>query len=487
MKIAIVAAEISPWAKVGGLADVIGALPRALAAIGAQPVLIMPGYRGILSKVAAKPVAEGLAVQLGATSERFTLMLADGPGDVALYLIVHPRFFDRDGVYGENGKEYPDNVARYVFFGRAAARAAAEFVKPDVVHAHDWHAASTSIVMRADPAFAQTLDHAVSVFTIHNLAFQGICEHSDFALLGIPPSYFTMENLEFHGRVNLMKGAVVLADGASTVSPAYAREVTADPELGFGLEGVLRNKGARFIGILNGADYDEWNPATDTMIAATYEPGRPEGKRACVSSLYKSVGLAPRAGVPLVGMVSRMTAQKGFDLLREALERVMALDLKLVMLASGDSEMETFFRNAERRYPDRFRVVLEFNNAMAHRIMAGCDAFLMPSQFEPCGLTQMYALKYGTVPVVRATGGLRDTVAEFDPAEGAGNGFVFEAYRAEHLVGALARMARLFRSPEQWQRLRANCFKCDFSWTRSARSYLTWFEELGRQRLAPHT
>jgi starch synthase len=487
MKIAIVAAEISPWAKVGGLADVIGALPPALAAAGGQPVLIMPGYRRLLSQVAAKPVAEGLALQLGAASESFALMLADGPGGIPLYLVVHPRFFDRDGIYGENGKEYPDNVARYIFFGRAAARVAAEFVRPGVVHAHDWHAASTSIVMRADPALARSLGDAVSVFTIHNLAFQGICERSDFDLLGIPASYFTMENLEFHGLVNLMKGATALADGASTVSPSYAREVTADSELGFGLEGVLRHKGARFIGILNGADYGEWNPATDATIAAHYEPGRPEGKRACALALCESVGLEPRAGVPLAGMVSRMTAQKGFDLLRVALDQVMALDLKLVMLANGDSRMESFFHDAERRYPDRLRVVLEFNNALAHRIMAGCDAFLMPSRFEPCGLTQMYALKYGTVPVVRATGGLRDTVAEFDPARSTGNGFVFEAYQPEDLIGALGRMVRLFRSPEQWRRLTANCFRCDFSWARSARNYLTWFEELGRGRPAPRT
>ncbi len=482
MKIAIVAAEISPWAKVGGLADVIGALPGALKDSGAEPALILPGYRTILSAVAAKPAASGLAVRLGDREERFSVMVAEGRDGIPMYLIVHPEFFGREGVYGEKGKEYPDNLSRYVFFGRAAAMVAADLLKPDVVHAHDWHAAATPIVMRADPALAPKLGNALAVFTIHNLAFQGIFEARDFPLLGIPWPYFTIDGLEFYGRANLMKGAIVLSDGASTVSPGYASEVREDPELGFGLEGVLRHKGRQFVGILNGADYSEWNPAADPMIAGKYGPGRPAGKRACARDLREAVGLAPRGGAPLVGMVSRMTTQKGFDLLRDALTRVMELELQLVMLADGDQTLAAFFREAERRYPGRLRVLPEFDNVMAHRIQAGCDAFLMPSRFEPCGLTQMYALKYGTAPVVRATGGLRDTVVNFDPATGAGNGFVFEAYRAGDLAAALERMVRVFRNPAQWRRLMANCFAADFSWAQAARTYLDWFTGLRRER-----
>ncbi len=481
MKVAIVAAEISPWAKVGGLADVIGALPGAFRKAGAEPLLILPGYRTILSAVKAKRLASDIPIRLGDREEWFSVMLAQDRGGVPMYLIEHPGFFDRAGIYGENGKDYPDTLLRYIFFGRAAATVAAEWTKPDVVHAHDWHAAAAPIVLRADPALAGKLN-AILVFTIHNLAFQGILESRDFPLLGISPSYFTIDGLEFYGRVNLMKGAVVLSDGASTVSSGYAREVRDDTDLGFGLEGVLRYKGDRFIGILNGADYSEWNPAVDTIIAAKYSPDRPEGKRACARDLRAAVALRPREGAPLVGMVSRMTAQKGFDLLRDGLDRVMELDLQLVILGSGDPVMEQFFRDAETRYPDRLRVVLQFDNAMAHRIQAGCDAFLMPSQFEPCGLTQMYALKYGTVPVVRATGGLRDTVTEFDPSTGMGDGFVFEAYEVDGLVGALARMARVFRNRPQWQRLVANCFGCDFSWEHAARNYLEWFENLRRER-----
>ncbi len=483
MKIAIVAAEITPWAKAGGLADVIGALPAALKNVGAEPVLILPGYRSLLSALKTTPVAQNQSLMLGHLTENFSIVRAEVQGGVPAYLIVHQGFFDREGVYGEKGRDYSDNVLRYIFFGRAAAMVAADFVKPDVLHAHDWHAATAPIVMRADPAFEDRLGKTVSVFTLHNLAFQGIFDTVDFPSLGIPWSYFSIEVLEFFGRVSLMKGAIVLSDGASTVSPTYAHEVTTDPELGFGLEGVLRHKGDRFVGILNGGDYNEWNPATDSMIAAKYTPQRPDGKRECARDLRGAAQLPERA-VPLVGMVSRMTAQKGFDLLRDSLDRVLELDLQIAMLASGDPAMEKIFGEAERKHPDKLRVLLKFDNAMAHKIQAGCDAFLMPSKFEPCGLTQMYALKYGTVPVVRATGGLRDTVSEFDPRAGSGNGFSFEEYKPEALLAALSRMIAAYQRPADWKKLMANCFACDFSWERAARNYLTWFEQLLKARSA---
>jgi starch synthase len=279
-----------------------------------------------------------------------------------------------------------------------------------------------------------------------------------------------------------MKGAIALCDGASTVSPTYAREITTDPELGFGLEGVLRDKGKDFVGILNGADYHEWNPATDPQIAANYTPAKPDGKRKCTRALRDSLGLPNREDCPLVGMVTRMTSQKGVDLLRDALDTVMRLDLQLVMLASGDPALERFFKDAEKRYPEKLRAIIEFNNGMAHRIQAGSNAFLMPSRFEPCGLTQMYALRYGTAPVVRATGGLRDTISEFEPVRGTGNGFVFEKFDAEEMVAALDRMIATFRDRAKWRRLMANCFASDFSWERAAHQYLEWFTRLRKAR-----
>ncbi len=482
MKIAIVAAEISPWAKVGGLADVIGALPAALKHAGAEPAVILPAYGSILSRLPVMQVGPAMTAYLGVEAHQFRVLHAEDPHGVPLFLIDHPGFFARDGVYGERGADYADNLRRFVFFGKAAAMTVAELIKPDVMHAHDWHASVATIAARGDAMLKSRLSRTAIAFTIHNLAFQGIYSVSDFPLLGIDWSYFGIEGLEFFGRMNLMKGAVVLSDGASTVSPSYAREVTTDLDLGFGLEGVLRHKGAHFVGILNGADYREWDPARDALIAAQYSGSKPDGKRVCARDLRESLKLPPWDDCPIVGMVTRLTTQKGADLLRDALEDVMAIDLQLVMLASGDKAFEDFFSAAEKRHPDRMRVVMQFDNAMAHRIQAGADAFLMPSRFEPCGLTQMYALKYGTAPVVRATGGLRDTVAEFDPAAGRGNGFAFDDYEPAAMIAALKRMAAVFAKPPLWRKLVANCFAANFSWAESARHYIEWFTALRRER-----
>ena len=482
MKIAIVAAEITPYAKAGGLADVIGALPGALAAAGCEVSVVFPGYRSALKILSGAFVADRLSVEVGARQERFTVRGAPGAGGVRYYLIEHPEYFGREGIYGEKGRDYADNLRRYVFFGRAAAETIARLIKPDVVHAHDWHAAMVPIVIGADPAMRESFARALSIFTIHNLAFQGICDAGEFPILNLDWSYFSMDCLEFFGNINLMKGAVMLADGASTVSPTYAREVTANAELGFGLEGVLRHKGPRFVGILNGADYHEWDPAHDEIIATRYEPCTREGKRACIADLRQRVGLPAAENAPILGMITRMTPQKGLDLLKDALDAVMAMDLQLVILGSGDPGLESYFREAEARYPDRLRMVTAFDNALAHKIQAGSDIFLMPSKFEPCGLTQMYALKYGTAPVVRATGGLRDTISEFDPASGGGNGFVFQDYRGEALAAAIERAVTTWRNRELWGRLMDNCFSADFSWHRAAREYIGWFKHLREER-----
>ena len=482
MKIAIVAAEAAPHAKAGGLADVIGALPNAFKAIGHEPALIVPGYSSILDKIETAPLLRNRSIRLGDQVERFSVLSATDPHGVPMYLIEHPGFFARAEIYGEHGMDYPDNVKRFIFFSRAAAQAAAEIVRPDVMHAHDWHAASVPLAMRADSTLRDKFKNTLSIFTIHNLAFQGIAKREDFELLGIEQSYYSPGVLEFYGHMNLMKGAIVLADGVSTVSPTYAHEVTTDPELGFGLEGVLRDKGEHFVGILNGADYDEWDPEHDEHIRARYSAKNPGGKKFCSRALRESLKLPNREDCPIVGMVTRMTAQKGVDLLMEALEAVMRLDLQLVMLASGDPEKEKFFIAAQARFPEKLRVIVEFNNALAHQIQAGSDAFLMPSRFEPCGLTQMYALRYGSAPVVRATGGLRDTVREFDSAKNIGNGFVFEKFAANEMVAALARMVATFNDRTAWRRLMANCFAADFSWERAARQYASWFSSLRKER-----
>jgi starch synthase len=479
VKIVIVAAEISPWAKVGGLADVIGALPAALKSIGAEPIVIVPAYKAILDRVGTRPVERGLSVELAGDSEEFSILETSDARGMTIQLIEHDEFFGRSEIYGAEGRDYSDNLRRFIFFSRAALAAAAR-LSPDVVHAHDWHAAAVPIVMRADTALSKSFKKTLSVFTIHNLAFQGLGTSDDFPLLEIPPQYYT-HDLEFYDRMNLMKGAIRLADAVSTVSPTYAREVTSGPELGFGLEGVLREKGDRFHGILNGADYHEWDPAIDPEIKAQYSVQDPTGKVSCKRQLREKLGLPHSEVTPVIGMVSRMTTQKGFDLLRDAIDDLMWLDLQLVMLAAGEPGMEAFFHAAERRHSNRLRVMAEFNSAAAHRVQAGSDAFLMPSRFEPCGLTQMYALRYGTAPIVRATGGLCDTVTEFDSAKGTGNGFVFKDYTAGDLIAAVLRMLNVYRDQPAWHRLMTNAFAADFSWESSARLYLEWFEKLRRE------
>ena len=481
MRIAIVAAEIGPHAKVGGLADVINALPPAFKSAGADPSIIVPGYKVLLDNLAVEPFAEDQTVTLGPSREHFRILRAEVASGVPLYLIDHPGFFGREKIYGDRNGDYPDNFRRFVFFGRAAATTAA-MLRPDILHAHDWHAAAAPIVVRADAALRSQFETTSSFFTIHNFAFQGIGERDFFQLLGIDESWFSITGLEFYGRVNLVKGAVVLADGVNTVSPAYAFEVANNPTLGFGLEGVLAAKGDRFIGILNGADYDEWNPATDRLISKRYSPARRNGKKACLYDLREEMKLPHRRTSPIIAMITRMTAQKGVDLLDAALDRLVALDVQIVMLADGDPQLEQFFKSAEDHYPDNLRVNLQFDNALAHRIQAGSDMFLMPSRFEPCGLTQMYALKYGNAPIARATGGLRDTVSDFDPTSGDGNGFLFEEFQSNALVAAAARAVSTFRNPALWRQLMGNCFKADFSWSNTAREYLDWFKRIHTQR-----
>ncbi len=482
MKVALVAAEMAPYAKAGGLADVIGALPAALAECGARVSVVIPGYRCALAALRTATVGGEYRVRVGNQDERFRLRSGIGPGGVAVFLIEHDGYFGRDGIYGEGGRDYPDSIARYVFFGRAAAQVLADFIRPGVVHSHDWHSAVLPIVMRADPQLHERFAGTASLFTIHNVAFQGLCDAAQFALLNIDPAYFSIDYLEFYGQINLMKGAVVMADAASTVSPTYAREISSDPAFGFGLEGVLRAKGPRFVGILNGADYSEWNPATDHRIAARFGPGDTAGKAVCAAALRERAGFDPKSRRALIGMVSRMTAQKGFDLLAAALDDLMELEVDLIVLGSGEPQFERRLRAAERTWPRRVRLSTAFDNDLAHQIQAGCDMFLMPSRFEPCGLTQMYALKYGTAPIVRATGGLADTVVEFDPSSESGNGFVFNRYERGEMIGAIGRALDIFGRPRAWKRLMANCFAADFSWSAAASRYMELYRQLRADR-----
>jgi len=485
LRIVFVASECVPFSKTGGLADVVGALPKALAASGHDVVVLLPRYR-ITKPGPVVPSIKSLTIPLtfGAVASAFKFApVQDGEdaGGVRHYLVDCPEFFDRPGLYGESGLDYPDNAERFAAFSVAAL----ELMKrsatpPDVIHCHDWQSSLVPLYLRTlyqrDPFFVRSS----VLLTIHNLGYQGVFPPDVLPRLAIDRRLMVMDGLEFWGKVNLLKGGLFYSDFLNTVSPTYAREIQTK-EFGHGLEGVLQKRSRRLAGILNGVDYEAWNPATDALLPANYTPQDLAGKLICKKALLEKMGAAePRMDRPVIGIISRFDKQKGFDLIADAAGELVEEDLYLVALGTGDPIYEEFFRNLAVRYPEKFLVKVAYDNALAHQIEAGSDIFLMPSRYEPCGLNQMYSLKYGAVPVVRATGGLDDSVRNFD-GEG-GTGFKFVKYSAAALLGALRRALAVYRQPEVWQRLMANGMQQDFSWTVSAAQYASIYEDLRREK-----
>ncbi|NOX44503.1 MAG: glycogen synthase GlgA [Caldiserica bacterium] len=472
MKILFVAAECAPFAKVGGLADVVPALARALKELGVEAAIFIPRYRGVEDKTELERCG-GARVPIAGEERACVILRGALPkGEVPVYFLDYPPYFDRPGIYGEGGEEYPDSLERFALLSRVALELPdAVGFSPDVLHVHDWHAALV-------PVYARTVGgtDAAALLTIHNLAYQGTYPRERAGGLGLPAA--ARDALTHRGRLNLLYGGIVFSDLVNTVSPTYAREIQEDGE---GLEDVLRERARRgeLVGILNGVDYEVWDPETDPHIWAHYSPDDPAGKVVNKERLQRELGLAPEADVPLVGMISRLVDQKGLDLVMAAFERMMSLGIQFVLLGTGDPAYEEFFRGAARRYPGRAAALIAFSEEWAHRIEAAADIFLMPSKFEPCGLNQMYSLRYGTVPVVRATGGLRDTVREYDPGTDTGNGFVFEDYSPEAMLGALRRAVDLYREDrEAWRRLMVRGMREDHSWGASAREYLRLYRRL---------
>jgi starch synthase len=403
---------------------------------------------------------------------------ADG---VHTYLVDCPEFFDRDGLYQDKGQDWPDNHLRFAAFSFACL----EFLKrsatpPEILHCHDWQAALVPIYLRnlyaGDPFFEKTS----VVHTIHNLGYQGLFPPHILSQIGLPAGLFSIDGLEFYGKVNLLKGGILFSDFITTVSRKYAEEIQT-PEFGYGLEGVLRSRADRLQGILNGVDYDAWNPASDKLIPANYSPEDLKGKEACKKALLEKMGVAqPVLNRPVIGIVSRFATQKGFDLIAGVAEELMAMDLYVVALGTGEPEYEDLFRSLTARYADKFRVKIAYDNTLAHLIEAGADMFLMPSRYEPCGLNQIYSLKYGTVPVVRATGGLDDTIEPFNGKTG--TGFKFTDYTPEALLGAIRDAVGYYRQPKVWRQLMLNGMKKDFSWSSSARQYVKVYEAASKAR-----
>jgi starch synthase len=480
MKIAFVASEGVPHSKTGGLADVIGALPKALAASGYEVEVVLPRYR-MTKPGRALPQLKSLTIPLSSGFKFASIQDGGELGGVRSYLVDCPEFFDREGLYQQDGEDYPDNASRFAAFSLAVL----EFMKraatpPDIIHCHDWQAALVPIYLRnlyqEDGFFANTS----VVFTIHNLGYQGHFPPHTLPQISLHAGLFTVDGLEFYGKVNLLKGGILFSDYITTVSRKYAEEIQT-PEFGYGLEGVLHYRADRLQGILNGVDYDAWSPATDKLIAANYTPEDLKGKAVCKKALLEKMGAQqPALDCPVIGIVSRFAAQKGFDLIAGIAEDLMQMDLYIVALGTGEPVYEDLFQNLAAKYPHKFLVKVAYDNTLAHQIEAGADMFLMPSRYEPCGLNQIYSMKYGTVPVVRATGGLDDTVEPFDGK--AGTGFKFSDYTPAALLAVIRQAVETYRQPKVWACLVHNGMKKDFSWANSAKQYAKIYQSLSKAR-----
>jgi starch synthase len=456
------------------LADVIGALPRALARLGHEVDVLMPRYRGI---DAGEPLKGALAVPVAgsAYAARLSAVRADG---VRTIFVAHPAYFDRDSLYGPGGTDYPDNAERFAFLARAAVEWASRNGRYDIIHGHDWQAGLVPVLLATDPGKGEPLRGVGTVFTIHNLAYQGIFDAGWLVRLGLSPTLLRVDGLEYWGRLSFLKGGILFSRLLTTVSPQYAREIQG-PDLGFGFEGILAGRSGDLVGILNGIDYDQWDPSRDPHLPEPFDASNLKGKTAAKRALLARYGFPVKRETlerPLVGMVSRMVDQKGFDLLSTVAAQLPQAGATFVVLGSGERRYEEQWREMATRHPDAIGVYIGFEEDLAHLIEGGSDLFLMPSRFEPCGLNQMYSLRYGTVPVVRATGGLRDTVQPVDPASGEGTGFVFEEYSADALWRALQAAIGLYRDKTRWRRIQRAGMRQDFSWERSARAYEAVYE-----------
>jgi len=473
MNILIAAAEAVPFAKTGGLADVAGSLAAAFRGMGADASLIMPLYRRVRKHFRLKPLGIEFSVPLGPVTQTARIWTAARSKGVPAYFIENDFFYDREYCYGTPDGDYPDNASRFIFFSRAAIEAAIRLeLAPDVIHCHDWQTALIPLYLKS--VYRSRLTGTASVFTIHNLAYQGVFWHWDMPLTGVGWEHFTPEGIEFYGNINLMKAGIVYADEVTTVSPAYAREIMTHAH-GEGLDGVLKTRRDSLAGILNGIDTHDWNPATDKRIAAVYGTDDLSGKKLCKAALQRECGLKRSTRAPLLGVVSRLSGQKGISLLASACEQLLGgHDIQLVVLGAGDAALERRIRRLAVEFPGSMHAHIGFSDEMAYRVYAGADMFLMPSRYEPCGLSQMIAMRYGAVPIVHKTGGLADTVMETDDG---GNGFVFSGFSVERLIAAVERALEAFGNRRRWARIIGNGMAGDYSWQHSAGEYLKLYRK----------
>jgi starch synthase len=464
----MVSSEAAPLAKTGGLADVVGSLPAVLRAFGDEAAVVIPRY-GSIDLKGARRVYDALPIYLGLA--RYDTAIYQAAEAYPLYLVDCPPLYDRQGLYGDAGLDYPDNHIRFAVLARAALAVARHLFRTEIFQCHDWQAGLVAPYLHTMFASDPTFLGVRTLFTIHNLGYQGLFPKTALADAALDPSVYRPDGMEFFGRVSYIKGGISFADALNTVSPAYAREIQT-PEYGFGLDGALRARADVLTGILNGVDYSEWSPDVDALLPARYTVDDLSGKSLCKRQLLAEFGMPPEAmDRPLLGIVSRFTRQKGTDILAEAIPAILAQDAYLVALGTGEPEYEELFVRLQSEHAGRIGVRVGFDNGMAHRIEAGADMFLMPSRYEPCGLNQVYSLRYGTVPVVRATGGLDDTIDE-------GTGFKFREYSGQALLDAVRTAIEAFANPESWRAMMRRGMLADFSWRTSAGAYSALYRKL---------
>ncbi len=472
MKLLMVASEAAPFAKTGGLADVVGSLPLALHALGHDVRLVMPWYRAVRGVTGNLRLSRRkLSIPIGGNVYQVGYRTGELKG-VPVYFIDVPEFYDRPELYGEHGQDYPDNADRFGLLSLAALELVRQlkFV-PDVIHAHDWQAGLIPVYLHQQRSHDSFFARTGCLFTIHNLGYQGMFPLETGRALGIEESLLNSDGLEYHGQISLLKGGIRFADQVNTVSPTYCQEIQT-PECGIGLDGLLRSRADRLHGLLNGLDGKLWSPANDQSLMRTYTPESLTGKPACKKALQKELGLQLSSKTPIFAMVTRLDSQKGIDLLLESWDKIMTRNLQLVILGTGNPDFEHRLAEAAGFYPDQASVQLRYDDALSRRIYAGSDLFLMPSRYEPCGLGQLIALRYGSVPLVHATGGLVDTIV--DPRESAdqANGFLFHEYRHKSLLDCIDRSLTAYAEPKGWQKLVRQGMTQDFSWPHAAEKYV---------------
>ncbi|MDD5217552.1 MAG: glycogen synthase GlgA [Candidatus Omnitrophica bacterium] len=481
MKIVIVAPEIGPYAKTGGLADVAGSLPLEIQALGHEVIAFLPRYKSVdIAQRGLKPVIEELPVPIGSEKVIGKVYGLTHPGGAQFLFIDHPEFFNRDELYGTPHGDYPDNDVRFTFFQRGVLETLRILkVKPDVIHCHDWQAGLIPVYLKTIYANEQLFKKTKTIFTVHNLAYQGNFPPDSLPCTGLGWEHFRMERLEYYGKVSFLKGGVVFSDAITTVSPNYAKEIQGK-EYGCGFEGVLMRRRDDISGILNGLDYHVWNPATDPDIVAHYTLDTFDDKGINKKALQKENNLEQDPKIPLFGIVSRLVDQKGIDILIPILQDIAEMGAQFVLLGTGDEKYHQIFRDIAKRNRYSFGIHIVFDSKMAKRFYAGCDVLFVPSYYEPCGLAQMIALRYGTIPIVRGVGGLADTIQEFDPKTEKGNGFTFQDYTSVALLGSVKRAFEIYKDKKSWRAIVRNAMQCDYSWAASAKKFLQLYDETKR-------